>query len=294
MKRTLSLILALVMCLGLYACGNNGTTKITETNEFQTTEPPKKIETVSMKSLINDLGNGARAQLNVGKSTTVIGKVAEVTSEFCAVQFFDSPRYIFKVILPLEVLAELYSGKFVAITAIVDSVDTGERDILINTSENLGKVKGNNTYFLKGDAISDSELISTYISDKIALINNNYTDAESYYNRITNCLDLDLLKSYLYGSDGKSFCTLKDDELKNYLTGEWLYDTGFYSNTYDFKNIELKDDGTYMWQQHIAATPKELNWSVDETKLVGYRDGSVYILSEDAFICSGYLYVRVK
>ena len=294
MKRTLSLILALIMCLVLCACGGSNTnnekvestaaaeTKV-EVTSVSETEPP--IETISFDDLIADTENKAKQQLNVGKKADIFGQVKTIKSDSCSVQLFHKESHRATIMLPTEVLAEMEIDQIIAVTAIVDSIQYSN-------------------YVFKADELADLSLIETYINNKISTIDEKTLDrgGSLLYSNIKSLFGMSLVYDYLEQS-GTSYCTLADTELNEYLNGKWFYNYAAELGL-DDETIELNNDGTLIWkfnkQTRFSWVNKEQEeeWSIDgvclDISFDFYSGRRVYILSENAFIWSKNLYTRVK
>ena len=312
MRKVVSLVLALIMCLGLCACGGEDDNK-TQVNDKDT---EAQVETITISELIEDRDNGARAQLNVGKKTTVFGEVINITRDYCVVKLFVSSRCsIFKVILPIEILANLESKQVVLIDAIVDAVDNENGETLVRNED--GEIS--NTYILKADDIADESQMEDYIRDKIELIDKEYADEtvdkdyfdySEYFEKFTDYFNVSHLSSAVEYSGG--FDIYEDDELREYLLGTWVEISSSDLGQGNRRVVEFwywfGEDGTCRETKEVYYTgyPNENNdrrieyrengeWSIDETKVkaLGFS-GKVHVLTENAFVCGGDLYVRVE
>jgi len=283
MKRTLSLVLALIMCLGLCACGGSKTNnEKVEGASASETEPP--IETISFDDLIADTENTAKQQLNVGKKADIFGQVKTIKSDYCMVQLFHKESHHAKIMLPTEVLAEMEIDQIIAVTAIVDSIQYSN-------------------YVFKADELADLSLIETYINNKISTIDEKTLDSGGslLYSNIKNLFEMSLVYAYLEQS-GKSYCTLANAELKEYLNGKWFYN---YAAEWDLddETIEFNNDGTLIWKFNRQILDSWVNKEQEETwSIYGeslnisfhYHINRVYILTDNAFIWSEKLYSREK
>ena len=128
MKKALSFILALMLCLSLCACGGDkgeGNADESTTSDQVVTETPEpEIEMVLFDDLITDLENEAKAQLNVGKGANILAQVDTIKSDYCSVTLFHKDSHRAKILLPTEVLAEMKVDQVIAVTAIIDSIES--------------------------------------------------------------------------------------------------------------------------------------------------------------------------
>ena len=289
MKKALSFILALMLCLSLCACGGDkgeGNADESTTSDQVVTETPEpEIEMVLFDDLITDLENEAKAQLNVGKGANILAQVDTIKSDYCSVTLFHKDSHRAKILLPTEVLAEMKVDQVIAVTAIIDSIESS-------------------IYVFKADRLGDLSLMETYINDKIALIDESETGS-TLYSAIKNRFGMSMLYDYLEQS-GNSFCKLSDAELKEYLYGKWFYNYAREWNL-DDETIELYEDGTQLWKYNYQTSglknwvgrEQEGTWSVIGNDFHLSHNGTgrsknVYILSENAFIWSDRLYTREK
>lgn len=147
MKKAISLLLALVMCLSLCACGGNAedeTNKQTEaTNETVSNENIwNSAESMSAEMLWDNIGgNAAKAETYVGKTLKITGTVIEIEKDNCYIMslanedtsinhFEDGVAYDcefgIRVYLNAEELAELAIGDVITFAGVVDSTGSEE------------------------------------------------------------------------------------------------------------------------------------------------------------------------
>lgn len=289
MKKALSFILALMMCLSLCACGgdkaNESADENATSNQVVTEAPKPKIEMVLFDDLIADLENEAKAQLNVGKGANIFAQVDTIKSDYCSVTLFHKDSHRAKILLPTEVLAEMKVDQVIAVTAIIDSIESS-------------------IYVFKADGLADLSLLEVYIKDKIASIDESETGS-TLYSEIKSMFGMQMVYDF-FNQSGNSFCKLSDAELKEYLYGKWFYDYAMEWNL-DNETIELYEDGTQLWKYNYQTSGLK-NWVNREQKGTWSVSGNdfhlshdwtggkknVYILSENAFIWSDRLYTREK
>ncbi len=147
MKKALSLILALTLCLSLCACGGNAedeTHKQTEeTKETLSNEDIwNSAESITAEQLWNAIGgNAAKAETYVGKTLKITGTVIEIEKDNCYIMshenenttinhFEDGVKFDcefgIRVYLKAEELAELNVGNVITFAGVVDS--TGDEE----------------------------------------------------------------------------------------------------------------------------------------------------------------------
>ena len=130
MRKTLSLVLVVILCFLLCACGDK--TQIDNT----ITEVP--LEVISEDTLFLNITNGAKCQLNVGKQVTVLGQITNISSENCRIKLISYPKQSVLIRMPLEKLAELYVGQFIAAVSIVESYsDSGVVGYTLSATETM-------------------------------------------------------------------------------------------------------------------------------------------------------------
>ena len=279
MKKAISLILALVMCLGLFACGDNQTNNTAPTTEA----PPEAIE---IDQLYEDLSNGAKCQLNVGKQVTVFGTIYEINANNCYIEPIEYPNESISMVMTTEELAKLSTNQFIAVTGIVESYK-GD-----HYAHRGHKVR----YDVSATAILDDKEMDAIFSEMIKnnFENGKYEDAWSFRE------SLYILYDYM-ASRGDSYTPLNNGDLKNYLYGTWecgyykyLYPTHMEESIFLTFLVTYNEDGS---AEYSPQTSYPDDWSVDEEGLdtfVYNANKNVYVLSDDVFIYSQYVFVRQK
>ncbi len=276
MKKTLSFIMAVLLCLGLCSCKK-------EENNTQTLENQENIETVSLNQLLADTENLARKQLNNGKKTTVYGCVSAITAKACTVVTFLNSELFFRIELPLEVLAKMEVGLFVVIDAILVE-DQGS-----SASTYIAKA----TEFENHKSANGQKILDQYIRD---LISESLSDSPKYAeeNTLKEKTNADLIASYMYVRDTE-FQLKSDEEIKNYLVGGvWTLDEG---DAVFFGNVEFYADQTYNWHLYFDADPissywkdSENSWSVENGKIdaIWPYPIAIYVVDDNLFYAPGY------
>ena len=275
MKKALSLLLALVLCLSLCACS---------IEDDKATEP---VETISMKSLLSDTDNGAKAQLNVGKATTIYGQITTIDTSACKVKLF--PKGSVSVEMPIEELAELNPNQFIVLEGIVKSYNS-------SSSPN---------YTITATELLDLEVMDSYIKEEIAL---TVSQRESYaFIGDTNAgillaslqeqYNINFLEDYVY-SRGDAFLITDDNALKEYLIGNWVYYQNF--GGLETLTLEYKADDTSVWyykNNYDSTVDQCQDWSVSYGAVdsIWSYPKDVYVLHEEVFLIYDFdLYVKVK
>lgn len=262
MRRTLSLFLAIILCLVMCACGKKP-------------EDQEQLETVSVTTLFENLDNGARAQLNVGKGTTIYGKINIIASSCCSVQLIKPAGGFVMVEMPIEELAQLKPDEFIAIYG----------EVISYNFSNWGK------YTIKALEKLDFAAMDAYIRSEFE------TDLSKSANLIEENYRIDVLADYLEFR-GAEFELQTDAELGSYLIGKWSRIPGDYKET-----IEFKSDKTYTWHfRYEDYGGKEYerdqngDWSISDVELVceiaGYSGEPVFVLTENAFVWSDRVHIR--
>ena len=272
MKKALSLILALVLSMSLCACsGDNNESK----------EP---VETISIESLLNDTNNGAKAELNVGKGTTIYGKITNISSSDCTVALIYPKGSVVSLEMPIEQLAELKPNQFIAVDGIVASY--------------------NSKYTITATTLLDLELMDSYIKEKIAttvsarefIDFSGDTNAGMLLASFQSQYNIDILEDYVF-SRGKAFMITDDTQLEDYLIGNWVYFQSF--NGLNTLTLEYKTDGTSVWHYGEIGDKHEQHddWSVKNGKVdsIWRSPENVYVLNEDVFLIHDYyVYIKIK
>lgn len=256
MKRALSLILALVLCLGFCACGENA-------------DVP--VETTSMEALLKDLENEAKSQLNVGKSVDIYGQIRKVYGDYCVVELIvpnDGYTATFNVAMETEQLAKLDATQFIAVQGIVSASHSS-------------------SYTITATKMLDWEAMDSYIKEKAK--SNAYS-----IDKVYDSLNISLVDGYIQ-TRGDIFMLKDDDALKKYLIGTWVV-SGYYETCefredgkYLWKYIGTTALGTPVNRE------QESTWSVRYGNLQAFRaygNTNVYILCDDVFIQMGCVNVR--
>ena len=97
-----------------YSCDAMETVSVNET-----------VETVEINRLLDALDNQAKAELNIGKATTMFVKVTKIASDHCVVShlFKDGSSTVF---MEQETLIELKKNQYAAIYGVVEKVEEQE------------------------------------------------------------------------------------------------------------------------------------------------------------------------
>lgn len=262
MKKFILILLALTMCVSMCSCG--GSQKETSNDTEQSKTVPS-IETISIGSLLDALDNQAKAELNIGKKTTMFVSVKRIYSDYCEV-WHVIEKQTSKVYMAKETLAKLGKDEFHAISAIVDSV---ESDVTFS-------------YNFKDGEIQDITLFDDYVRKAIS-----YSSASYFVARHS-----DFLVKYV--SDRGTTFMMDDIEISEFIVGAWHY--GF-SNE-DYISLTSKctfySNGTVVWDSDSRTN----EWSVTDGQLksfVGGGGGYVYKVTEDVFVfINGYNAVFVR
>ena len=140
MKKVLTIILLLCVCVGLFACSNE--------KAPQTTEP---IEIIGERPLLNDSDNGAKAQMNIGKGTTIHGVVTYIGASSCTMRLIVPKNTLVYIEMPIEQLAKLNKNTFTSIEGIVSAFNAN----------------GDGKYTIRGERILSYEEMDTWVKDEI-------------------------------------------------------------------------------------------------------------------------------
>lgn len=280
MKKWISLGLAVILCLFCTACGNSG---------VKVVQPPEEVE---IDTLLSHLDNQAKAQLNVGKATTMFVTIETVYSDYCVVSHqFRSGRS--DVYMETELLAQLDKGQYAALYGVVDSVTANGNSF---------------RYVFKDGRVEDMALFDAYVAKK------NYGSLSGNNDYIFDREDF--LKNYVKTRGGA--LRLDGNEIKAYLPGKWerrinqrfsYYGDDSFTGTHT-PEITFYADGTYTSEHFENNTsradfmsgrydePVTGNWEIDGDflKLHGYMNASngnsVHKISENVFIYDGEIFVR--
>lgn len=264
MKKALSLILVLTLSLLLCACGDK--TQISNT----TTEDPPEI--ISEDTLFLNISNGAKCQLNVGKQVTVLGQITTISSENCRIKLISYPNQSVLIRMPLEKLAELYVGQFIAAVSIVESYsDSGVLGYTLSAMETM------NTESM--DAVFRETVAFKYD-------NGRHTRAGHFED------SLEILSEYMKAHIGL-YVMDNNEELKEYLCGEW--NCGYYEikgrDSFTSFTITYDEDGSAKYSKQNSYRD---DWVVGPDGMLQSFFGSkaVCVLSDNVFICDDYIFVR--
>ena len=276
MKR---IVFLLVLCLCLCACGEK---------QAKETTPP---EVIGINDLLADLGNQAKAEMHIGKATTLFVKINTVYSDHCTVshQFRSGTADVY---MEQELLAQLTSGQFAAIDCIVDRVDVNADGASFR-------------YIFKDGQMADMTLFDEYVA--YMNFGASYLGNDHIYDKT------DLLKEYAYFRGGTLI--IPGDELESYLLGTWERRINQRFPTFKFNGIHTPEltfyaDGTYDTQSMGNDTTESEfrtgqydtevgTWTIQNgyLKLTGCLSsygGPVYRISDNVFLMDGDIYIRCE
>ena len=270
MKKALSLLLALVLCLSLCACGDG-----TQPSAPSSPPPP---ETISVDMLFEDVTNGAKCTLNIGKQVTVLGQIDDISADSCRIQLVSHPEKKVLIRMPIERLAELSIDSFIAVTGIVEAYKEHAWSwYTISTTEPLDE---NETDAIFREIVRDNYSYSKYYS--------------SY--RFKNAINI--LCDYMTQRSSR-YTIANRGELQEYLCGTW--DCGYYKNSLQessFTSFDITYNEDCSAKYSIQNSWRH-DWQVDDYGYLHsfFGEKCVYILSDDVFFCDGslpYVFVRKK
>lgn len=284
MKRAISLFFAIMLCLSFCACGG--------TSKEPAEAPQAPVEKVSVNTLFSNSDNGAKAQLNVGKGTTVYGCVTSVGASACTVQLIYPKNASLCVEMPVEQLAELRNGQFIAVEGIVTAYNASAYGM----------------YTISANKMLDLTVMDAYIRDTVDAICSSRFMAEStgiqnatgLHSVFCDSVSTTLLDKYVH-QRGDTFLMKDKEQFKAYLLGEWVY--SFSYDTMKPESCEYKADGTYLWKYQkesytgkVYAQEQTGEWTVSGGDLKSFRgqDTKVYVLCDDLFFQMGQVHIRVK
>lgn len=267
MKKALSLLLALVLCLSLCACGEG-----TQSGEKTESTTPS-AESISVATLFEDVTNEAKCTLNIGKQVTVLGQIQEISANYCKIKLVSHPDKSVHIRLPIERLAELSVGNFIAVTGIVEAYNWSA--YTISATETLDE-----------NAMDD-------IFQRIVAINFTYDLCNKAYFFKGS---LNILCDYISQRSDR-YTMANSEDLKEYLCGTW--DCGSYQNSlqessFTSFNITYNEDGS---AKYSIQKSWRHDWEVDDQGRLHsfFGEKRVYILSDNVFFCDGalpYVFVR--
>lgn len=264
MKKALSLVLVFILSVLLCACGDK-----TRTDNTPTDAP---LETISEDTLFLDVTNGAKCSLNVGKQVTVLGQVTTITSEACRIRLVCYPTQSVLIQMPVEKLAALYTGQFIAVVGIVESYSGSG---------------------ILGYTLSAKETMDTASMDAVFRERTSFKYDNERHTRAGHFEDsIEILSEYMNAHIGL-YVMDNNEELKEYLCGVW--DCGYYKiegrNSFTSFTITYNEDGSAEYSRQNSYRD---DWEVSADGMLQSFFGSktVCALSDNVFICDDYIFVR--
>lgn len=256
MKKLIAMLLVFVICLSFVACGAGE-------------EKEVEREMISVKTLIADLDNLARAEQNVGKATHLFGTIDSIGTEAFTLKHIFINRS-FSIPMDSAVLAELNKGDYVAIYAVVEEINSGN-------------------FKFKNCKQIDMELMDEYVVNTVST-SSTETLIKTYSGAI---------EDYVV-SRGDTFKMTDDDEIASYILGKWYtpYHMGL-SGIY-ISDLEYFSDGECIWSYWDEYFGKWKNaycdWSVENGIFDGCSSNStaIYKITNDAMVTAGNLYIRAN
>lgn len=264
MRKALSLVLAFLLSVLMCACEEKTETDNTPTDAL--------IETISEDALFLDTTNGAKCSLNVGKQVTVLGQVTTITSETCRIRLVCYPTHSVLIQMPVEKLAELYTGQFIAVVGVVESY---------SESGILG-------YTLSAKETMDTASMDAVFRERTSFKydNERHTWAGAFEQSI------EILSEYM-NAHTDLYVMDNNEELKEYLCGVW--ECGYYKikgrDSFTWFTITYNKDGSAEYSKQNSYRG---DWEVSDDGMLQSFFGSktVCVLFDDVFICDDYIFVR--
>ncbi len=163
MKRTLALFLALLMALGLCACGGGDTPPTKE-------EMLENAETVTIDRLGEDFGNNiiAAKDTYVGKTFVIPGIVHQIKEDGCVLYHSKSTppsAYFVKANIPVDELKNLNVGDIIHVVGtITDGVEKDESSPILGTTSTRNYITMENAHFVD-NTFELSGMVLTHLYD---------------------------------------------------------------------------------------------------------------------------------
>lgn len=272
MKKAISSILALAICLFLCACAAEKPLPSDSSTPLQS-DP---AEHISCDALFTDLENEARAQMRVGKETTVFGRITAVKVDHCVIELMKPKNQSIMVSLDTEALARFEIGSFTAITGIVAAFSP--------QSEYIWRIQGTR--------IEDRETMHSIFLEHLEKLD---LSNHPTYDGIHGTYRFDFLVSYLAFAKNE-FIITDNAALKTYLTGTWIvryYEDENLTRPKDYP-VQLKDNGEFT-VDFFPIHAMDFKWSVANGKLDALFAPDpeyVYVLSDNVCIHAEKILIR--
>lgn len=278
-KATLFLCLVLSFSLCLLACSKDSSSA------------PIEIVEVGIDTILADIDNQARAEMNIGKATTMFVKISSIKSDHCTVShaFVNQSSDVY---MDKSTLAKLNKDQFVAIYGVVDCVKSNESGTSFH-------------YVFKNGQLEDMKMFDKYVASKNHA--SRYGSNDTIFGRAS------FFKSYI--SERYSALRVPKEELTDFLVGTWERNVRQYFSRHDFygthtPEITFHSDGTYTIQTMSDRTSQmdflsgeyDLSngtWAIENQGII--LDGNlsfgdyawpVYKISDDVFIYHDIVFIR--
>ena len=321
MKKTILLLLSLVLCMSMCACGGNDHTATTEQSHFSATEPTEDTEITSIAAAepaaeepamsTNDIlenavlidayefynevnGNIVRAESEYnGKAVLFRDKIIEIQQEYIVVG--ESNTRI-KVYLATEDIITVTNGQYIFVAGVISNISLGQEFSLPFVSMDM--MQG---YIVQNHETDDEPL---YNNAKRLVSEENYADAISILRYLDGYSDSDELlleaacRAAFAGVEGENaWKTIFDDSTPIPLTGEEIQEIivgDWYSGTDVFSTYSANGDF-----YHRGNTDGGFVWFVESDRLVKESEYTrsecvIYPFYKNAYVfCFPYAYNKV-
>ncbi len=130
MKKPIALLLTLMICLSLCACGGDSeTSKTDEVSSKAKDESLASSESFNYSNFMSDVANNSlqAKEKYVGSSYSFSGYVGEINEEFCVLRPLNDPKkstklFFVRAYLPYDVLKTFNKGEFVTIVGTIEEI----------------------------------------------------------------------------------------------------------------------------------------------------------------------------
>ena len=199
MKKLIALILVFVLAFSICACSSD--------SKKDADKDDKTVESVDVQTILSDLDNQAKADKHIGKSTTLFGRVEEISSESCklyhslALDEEQTPLSFESYIkMPTDQLEKLNTDDYVAITAIIEKTQKDEEN-------------GNFYYTFKDGKLDDIAKFDKFVSDTYSSLDAyKIISTDSLYNFAEN-----------YAEFRNEALRYNEEDITDFITGTWYY-----------------------------------------------------------------------